>query len=321
MNFQFFYIILINFLPIFCKIDKSDKRLVSVKIIEEPIQYLNSGNLHATSRRFRDDNDAELKPKYKPADFSGPNFFNQLNGQCFEYLSNNYKWNVCPFQNVTQFEQNLRWEPFKGVIGIWYEWEIIDEKFTSLLMLNGDDCGKQGARQAKIYFECNQSEINNQISEISEPSTCKYEIKFKTSLVCEQNYDTFTWNVYAYLNDSLKLEWNHLFTNLKDGLITEKMYNMSLKRIYEEAGFIRTSEELKELEIVDQNKSNLITNIGSNLNSTRGINNLNYDELNDKYKDCQKENKRLRELLKESFFSNSTSFNRITSVLAGHLLK
>jgi hypothetical protein len=38
---------------------------------------------------FTDDSVA-LKPKIKPARFSGPNHMNKLNGQCFEKITNKY---------------------------------------------------------------------------------------------------------------------------------------------------------------------------------------------------------------------------------------
>lgn len=78
-------------MPIFYfQIEKTPQRFAPVKIIEEPIEYLNS-LYTANHNRFNLDNEEDdLKPKFKPAKFSGPPFLAQLNGQCFDYLNNKY---------------------------------------------------------------------------------------------------------------------------------------------------------------------------------------------------------------------------------------
>lgn len=98
-------------------------------------------------------------------------------------------------------------------------------------MLNGDECGTNGARQAKIYFICNQNDTKTLVEEITEPLVCKYEIKIKTHLVCEKNYNLFTMNVYAFLNETLKAEWNQLFTQFKNKFITEKVLKKFFKNV------------------------------------------------------------------------------------------
>ncbi|RNA13379.1 N-acetylglucosamine-1-phosphotransferase subunit gamma precursor [Brachionus plicatilis] len=303
MNSLNFFLILTIF-PIFSsQLKKSPQRFAPVKIIEEPIQYLNS-LYTANHNQPKSDDEIDLKPKFKPAEFSGPSFLAELKGQCFDYLSNNYKWFVCPYQNVTQFEQNLRWEPFKGIIGVWYEWEIIDEKFHSLLMLNGDECGINGPRQAKIFFICNQNDTKTQVDEITEPHVCKYEIKIKTHLVCEKNYDLFTMNVYAYLNDTLKLKWDNIYSQYQNKFITEKMYNISLKQIYQDGEFLRRPEDIKNLEIKQINATNVEP--GSNFsNSIKKVKFLTYDELQNKLEECEKENKRLKNILTANNFTEN----------------
>lgn len=46
----------------------------------------------------------------------------------------------------------MRWNPYKGVLGIWYEWEIIENKFENLIFLNGDECGSVGRRSTKVIL-------------------------------------------------------------------------------------------------------------------------------------------------------------------------
>ena len=92
-----------------------------------------------------------------------------------------------------------------------------------MLMLNGDDCGSHGKRSTKIHFLCDTNAINDtqlgQIEQVSEPSTCNYELQLKTVLVC----DNQTMSVYPYLNETLKSEWDTAFSELKANLITQKV--------------------------------------------------------------------------------------------------
>lgn len=84
-------------------------------------------------------------------------------------------------------------------------------------MKNGDDCGTNGKRQAKILFECGNS---TQIAKIIEPSTCSYEIYLQTELVC----DNRSMLIYPNLNDSLRNVWNLLYTEYSNGLILKKVH-------------------------------------------------------------------------------------------------
>lgn len=89
-----------------------------MKIIEEPAAQFNNFVIRQNARQPGIDIDeSKLKTSIAPADFSGPSHLSELNGKCFDYLTSNYKWIVCPFQNISQFEQAMRWNPYKGVLG------------------------------------------------------------------------------------------------------------------------------------------------------------------------------------------------------------
>lgn len=70
--------------------------LISVKIIEEPAQYLGNLNLnnfgntgyHGQNHQQTTLEKDKLKLRYKPSNFSGPIQFEELNGKCFNYLHN-----------------------------------------------------------------------------------------------------------------------------------------------------------------------------------------------------------------------------------------
>jgi hypothetical protein len=101
-----------------------------------------------------------------------------------------------------------------------------------MVMKNGDDCGSNGDRLSRVYFKCNKNLSKAQIEEVSEPQTCQYKIVLATTLACEDsvsgNYVN-SMNVYPYLNESLKFKWNTIYSELLNGLITEKV---SLKKFF-----------------------------------------------------------------------------------------
>lgn len=91
-----------------------------------------------------------------------------------------YKYEFCPFHNVTQHEQTFRWNAYSGILGIWHEWEIINNTFRGMWMRDGDSCHSR-SRQSKVELTCGKS---NRLAHVSEPSTCVYALTFETPLVC-----------------------------------------------------------------------------------------------------------------------------------------
>lgn len=71
----------------------SEKKLLSIKIIESPAQNQFAANqfdlLYGRSQDSFADNSG-LKPKFRPAEFAGPYILEQFNGLCFDYLNQEY---------------------------------------------------------------------------------------------------------------------------------------------------------------------------------------------------------------------------------------
>ena len=55
----------------------------------------------------------------KDPDQSTPTHLLALKGKCFSSKIDKYKYEVCPFHNVTQLDTDARWNPFYGILGIW----------------------------------------------------------------------------------------------------------------------------------------------------------------------------------------------------------
>ncbi len=113
-----------------------------------------------------------------------------------------------------------------------------------MIMLNGDECGSHGRRRTEVKFQCNSVNDTTCISEISEPSTCNYVIVLTTPLACENIENGWSMQVYPYLNESLKAEWDLFFTQFQNKLISEKVF-FCLFSYFDCFGVIFTNKNVK----------------------------------------------------------------------------
>ncbi|KPP76410.1 N-acetylglucosamine-1-phosphotransferase subunit gamma precursor-like [Scleropages formosus] len=213
-----------------------------MKIVEEPNTFgLNNPLLTGSNR---------LQAKVPPSPVSGPPHLHRLAGKCFSYIESTYKYEFCPFHNITQHEQSFRWNAYSGILGIWQEWEITNNTFLAMWLREGDSCGTKN-RQTKVQRPAARTlalalgtaawsiqERNSKLAHVSEPSTCMYLLRFETPLVCHPH----SLLVYPTLSDKLQKQWDEAEQALYEELITEQGYNSMLKDIFEEAGFLKTQK-------------------------------------------------------------------------------
>ncbi|XP_047694422.1 N-acetylglucosamine-1-phosphotransferase subunit gamma isoform X1 [Prionailurus viverrinus] len=198
-----------------------------MKVVEEPNSFgLNNPFLPQTSR---------LQPKRDPSPLSGPAHLFRLSGKCFSLVESTYKYELCPFHNVTQHEQTFRWNAYSGILGIWHEWEISNNTFRGMWMRDGDSC-RSRSRQSKVELTCGKS---NRLAHVSEPSTCVYALTFETPLVCHPH----SLLVYPALPAALQHRWDQVEQDLADELITSQGYEKLLRALFEEAGYLKTPED------------------------------------------------------------------------------
>lgn len=195
-----------------------------MKIVEEPSTFgLNNPYLSQGSR---------LQPKVTPSAVSGPAHLHGLAGKCFSFTESMYKYEFCPFHNVTQHEQSFRWNAYSGILGIWQEWEMANNTFTGMWMRDGDTCGARN-RETKVILVCSNT---TKLDQVSEPSTCVYSLTFKTPLVCHPH----SLLVYPTLTEKLQREWDEVEQAHYEGLITDQGYNNLLRDIFEDAGLLKS---------------------------------------------------------------------------------
>uniref|UniRef100_A0A8C6J5U9 Uncharacterized protein n=2 Tax=Melopsittacus undulatus TaxID=13146 RepID=A0A8C6J5U9_MELUD len=253
-----------------------------MKIVEEPNTFgLNNPFLPQTNR---------LQPKVSPSAISGPAHLFRLAGKCFSFVESTYKYEFCPFHNVTQHEQTFRWNAYSGILGIWHEWEIDNNTFIGMWMREGDSCETK-SRQTKVHLVCGRS---NKLAYVSEPSTCVYSLTFETPLVCHPH----SLLVYPTLTEALQRKWDEAEQLLYDELITDQGYRKILKEIFEEAGLLKATEE-KEVEKQDKKISFEFETV---------------EKCSKEYKQLSKEIKTLKDLLSQHGIAYKGNFAENTSV-------
>ncbi|XP_058013403.1 N-acetylglucosamine-1-phosphotransferase subunit gamma isoform X3 [Ahaetulla prasina] len=204
-----------------------------MKVVEEPNSFgLNNPFLPPSNR---------LQPKAAPSAISGPEHLFRLAGKCFGYVESTYKYEFCPFYNVTQHEQTFRWNAYSGILGIWHEWEIENNTFVGMWMREGDSCETKN-RETKVLLVCGK---NNRLAQVSEPSTCVYSLTFETPLVCHPH----SLLVYPTLPEALQRKWDEVEQLLYDELITKQGYKKRLRELFEEGSLLKSTREKKEKDI------------------------------------------------------------------------
>ncbi|XP_012694351.2 N-acetylglucosamine-1-phosphotransferase subunit gamma [Clupea harengus] len=201
-----------------------------MKIVEEPNTFGLNNHFLAQGTR--------LQARTNPSPVIGPPHLHHLAGKCFSYIESTYKYEFCPFHNITQHEQTFRWNAYSGILGIWQEWEIQNNSFTGMWMREGDPCGNKN-RQTKVLLACGNS---SKLAGVSEPQTCVYSVTFETPLVCHQH----SLLVYPTLGEKLQKEWDEAEQARYDGLITDQGYSKLLRDLFEEAGFLKRSQPKPE---------------------------------------------------------------------------
>ncbi|XP_017321496.1 N-acetylglucosamine-1-phosphotransferase subunit gamma [Ictalurus punctatus] len=250
-----------------------------MKIVEEPNTFgLNNHLLSPGS---------QLQARVTPSPVSGPPHLYRLAGKCFSYTESMYKYDFCPFHNVTQHEQSFRWNAYSGILGVWQEWEIENNTFTAMWMREGDACGSKN-RQTKVFFTCGNS---SKLARVSEPQTCVYFLTFETPLVCHAH----SLLVYPVLSEKLQKEWDEIEQARYEDLLTEQGYKKMLRDVFEEAGFLkRANQALKQEQ------------------DTPSLKHHNLEQCTQEFEKQRAEIERLRSLLHQHNVSYETDTGRPT---------
>ncbi|XP_019749344.1 N-acetylglucosamine-1-phosphotransferase subunit gamma [Hippocampus comes] len=201
-----------------------------MKIVEAPNTFGVNNNFLSHGSR--------LQAKVLPSPVSGPSHLFHLAGRCFSLTQSVYRYELCPFHNITQHEQSFRWNAYSGILGIWHEWEMANNTFTGMWMRDGDTCGTRN-REAKVLLACSSQ---TKLAQVSEPSTCVYSLTFETPLVCHPH----SLLVYPTLNEKLQKEWDEAEQARYEGLVTEQGYNNLVRDVFEDAGLLKSQKAARK---------------------------------------------------------------------------
>jgi len=205
---------------------------VDMKIVEEPSSF---GVNYPYGGQSTELDAPNLKLRVQPANFSGPPHLKRLLGRCFKTTVKNYKYDFCPFANLTQHEIGTTWNPYHGVLGVWQGWEIKNNTFVAMEFKDGDSCGTDLLRSARIIFQCGNS---SQILNVTEPKRCQYLVNLQTPLVCHPD----SMLVYPTLNATHARRWDELEGQWSRGELTVKGYDKRLRLIFEDAGLMMAKD-------------------------------------------------------------------------------
>jgi len=216
-----------------------------MKVVDSPVTY-------GFNNEFIPSNvNQDSATVVSPANFSGPEHLREFVGRCFNFTDVVYMYTFCPFHNVTQNELSNRWNGYHGVLGVWQEWKIVNNTFSSMLMLEGDKCGEL-FRSVEIVFRCNDTEG---VVEVTEPSKCTYLLVFATPKACHST----AFLVYPNLSPDEQLKWNRIESEFAEELLTPQGYDAELQQLFIESGLKRKSQETNAKVKNDQSENDALS--------------------------------------------------------------
>ena len=153
------------------------------------------------SRRLRDiEREIRQLEETSSKDYGAQDEFQPLEGQCFEYSDREYTYKLCPFDYGSQRPKHGGSETR---LGSWGSWEGTEEnRYARMKYDRGVQCWNGPQRSLKVcllsvligelvltlfilkvYLHCG---FENQITSVSEPNRCEYEMRFTTPSACQE---------------------------------------------------------------------------------------------------------------------------------------
>ncbi|ESL07854.1 hypothetical protein TRSC58_04453 [Trypanosoma rangeli SC58] len=109
-----------------------------------------------------------------------------LNNECFTLDVKSYTYELCPFKDTHQYDKGSthgpnmgRWEKFGD--STYSLWSTTGD-YTHMIYENGDRCWNGVPRMSDVHVVCGPE---NKLTQVEEPSMCRYSMVFQTPAVCE----------------------------------------------------------------------------------------------------------------------------------------
>lgn len=108
-------------------------------------------------------------------DFGIDDVFRSMFKVCFEYITTEYIYTLCPYSKCEQ-------KPKNGGSGTKLgSWKGFENNHSEMSFTGGIKCWNGPDRSARIKLSCGSE---NKILSVDEPNRCEYEYKFETPAVC-----------------------------------------------------------------------------------------------------------------------------------------
>lgn len=117
-------------------------------------------------------------------DFGKDDMYAALLNECYSTNLDKYEYKFCPFDKTSQKEGHSS-EVKMGKYETFGVEKDVNTGKNRLVMIfsNGDRCWNGPNRATNVQFKC---AVESSISDIMEPSTCKYSMVFHTPMACTQ---------------------------------------------------------------------------------------------------------------------------------------
>merc|ERR1712183_1257504 len=146
---------------------------------EEDEEDVNETESSETKKESNIEYDSETLEAIKEADVKRNAHEQVLKGNCYELKTNEYKYQLCPFDKTTQ-------SPLNGgsttSLGKWGSWQ--GNNHSEMKFEKGLGCWNGPARSTKVVLECGSE---HKLVLVDEPSRCSYLFKFTTPCACRIN--------------------------------------------------------------------------------------------------------------------------------------
>merc|ERR1719244_2071181 len=161
--------------------DKVENTQEAPKYDEATQELINKAE---AARKEFNDADREIKnlKDILEKDYGSESEFLVLQGQCFEYTDNEYKYKMCPFDHCSQRGKHGGSETRLGSWGEWVGPEG-EGRYSKMKFTGGQGCWNGPARSTLVHLHCG---TENHLNQVSEPSRCEYEMHFTTPAACNK---------------------------------------------------------------------------------------------------------------------------------------
>jgi hypothetical protein len=156
------------------------------------------------------------------------NLFAEDVPDCVDFTYSNFKFHVCPFDQITQTSL-ATFSAEEHNLGVYSGFEVIDDQITGMNFWFGDINGCKGHRETFIKFACGN---DYRIVKFNEVETCRYEGEMRFPSFCDPDRRL----IYPILTQNGKKLWRQLRAAINENIITDEGIEFYKNKILTDEG-------------------------------------------------------------------------------------